>query len=72
MPDRILIKTTIRPTDNDSHVGRFSLLARRLASARRHNGFSYEIAASDGAPTLAGEDIDLPAISIRSGRWQSM
>jgi hypothetical protein len=53
---KILFKTTIPPTADDWHVGRFSLLASHLASL----GFS--VTARDRAPGASGDDRDLAAL----------
>ena len=37
-PIRILLQTTIPETENDWHIGRFSLLAEHLAGLRNGNG----------------------------------
>lgn len=50
---RILIKTTIPRTDDDWHVGRFSLLSQQLEA----QGFS--VAAHDRIGNTDGDDLDL-------------
>src|SRR5262249_33890564 len=69
---RILLKTTIPFTDDDCHIGRFSLLQQHLRSLRDLNGNPlYEVHAhdrvengghGDGDPQAAGG-----ASTIRSG-----
>lgn len=48
MPKKILLQTTIPFTENDWHIGRFSLLTEHLSSIRDENGYPrYEIVARD-------------------------
>jgi hypothetical protein len=57
MPQRILLKTTIAPSNNDWSVSRFSMLAHHLASLA--NGRAYDVTAQDRVEDLSGNDVDL-------------
>jgi len=46
-PIRVLLQTTIPRTEDDWHVGRFSLLRDHLARLRGEGGESYEVTARD-------------------------
>ena len=60
-PTRILLQTTIPPTEDDWHIGRFSLLRSLLESEVDGNGTPlYEVAARDRAG--AGADPVLSAL----------
>jgi hypothetical protein len=58
MPQRILLKTTIASTPDDWHIGRFSLVARHLASLRTDR-LQYEVTAHDRFEDEFGDDADL-------------
>jgi len=69
---RILLKTTIPFTDDDCHIGRFSLLQQHLRSLRDLNGNPlYEVHAHDRVENGGHGDGDLQAAggasTIRSG-----
>jgi hypothetical protein len=56
-PVKILLQTTIIPTVNDWHVGRFSLLREHLASLANENGDRlYEVTARDLERNERGDD----------------
>jgi hypothetical protein len=60
MTVRLLLKTTIPPTEDDWHVGRFSLLRDFLRSRQSGEGQpQYEVAARDRLETKSGSDMDL-------------
>ena len=47
-PTKILLQTTITFTEDDWHIGRFSLLGEHLASLKDENGDAhYEVTARD-------------------------
>lgn len=55
-PIEILLQTTIEPTENDWHIGRFSLLADLLARERATDGSAlFSVTARDRGP-LGGPD----------------
>jgi len=57
-PNRILLQTTIAATENDWHIGRFSLLRGHLYSLRDADGDPlFDITASDRDPTGAPDSI---------------
>src|SRR5688572_466322 len=57
---KILFKTTIPPTDDDWHVGRFSLLLQRIESLRdNHSVQIFSVAARDRISDAGGNDPDL-------------
>ena len=59
---RILLKTTIPFTEDDWHIGRFSLLQRQLRSLIGAGGRQlYEVDARDRVESGAGDDVDLRA-----------
>ena len=63
-PLRILLKTTIPPSEDDWHVGRFSLLTKHLRSLAGADGSPlYEITPADRLETLAGDDADLETLA---------
>ena len=63
-PQRLLVKTTIGPVEDDWHVGRFSLLTDHLASLRGEDGQPlYAVTARDRAEDAAGDDVDLAAFA---------
>lgn len=56
-PVKILLQTTIPFTENDWHIGRFSLLHEHLASLKDENGDAlYEIVARDIEKDESGND----------------
>ncbi len=56
-PTKILLQTTIPTTENDWHIGRFSLLREHLASLKDENGHAlYEITARDIEKDEDGND----------------
>jgi hypothetical protein len=56
-PTKILLQTTIPFTENDWHIGRFSLLREHLASLADENGNPlYEVAARNRENDEAGND----------------
>ncbi len=56
-PTKILLQTTIPFTENDWHIGRFSLLKAHLESLRDKNGGAlYEITARDVEKDASGND----------------
>jgi len=56
-PTKILLQTTIPTTENDWHIGRFSLLHAHLASLKDENGDAlYEITARDIEKDEHGND----------------
>lgn len=56
-PTKILLQTTIPDTENDWHIGRFSLLREHLASLKGENGDSlYEVTARNIEKDAAGSD----------------
>ena len=62
-PTRILLQTTIEPTDNDWHIGRFSLLREYLTSLRAPDGSPlFQVTARDrdkiGAPDSVLSTLD--------------
>ena len=59
MPYRILLKTTIGSEPDDWHIGRFSLLARHLASLKQNGQPIYAVAARDRVMDESGDDLDL-------------
>ena len=63
MPYRILLKTTIGPEPDDWHVGRFSLLARHLASLRQNGQPTYAVTARDRVANASGDDADLARLA---------
>lgn len=63
MQSRILLKTTIGPEPDDWHVGRFSLLARHLASLRQNGQPIYEVSARDRVANDSGDDVDLERLA---------
>src|SRR5262249_6729402 len=59
---RILLKTTIPFTEDDWHIGRFSLLQRHLRSLTGADGSTlYEVDARDRVENGAADDVDLRA-----------
>ena len=60
---RILIKTTIPPTPDDWHVGRFSLLKAYLESLEGPDGALFEVSARDREADAAGDDPDLAGLA---------
>ncbi len=56
---RILVQTTIQSTENDWHVGRFSLLAQHLRS------LGYDVTARDRATPAGSDDSFLVGLSRR-------
>jgi hypothetical protein len=62
-PIKILLQTTIAPTDDDWHIGRFGLLRDYLAGLRASDGTPLTVvAARDRAPIalwLAGRGADI-------------
>jgi len=63
MPSRILIKTTIQPTEDDWHVGRFALLADELRKA------GHQVTARDRDPDERGNDRDLAELDKYDQLW---
>jgi len=62
--ERILLKTTIGPVEDDWHVGRFSRLTEHLASLRGEDGAPlYAVTARDRTEDPAGDDVDLAAFA---------
>lgn len=62
--ERILLKTTIAPVEDDWHVGRFSRLAAHLGSVRDDNETPlYAVTAHDRIENGAGDDVDLAAFA---------
>lgn len=62
MPQRVLIKTTIPTTEDDWHVGRFSMLVRHLESLTDAGGAPlYAVTAADRVAEAGGDDADLAA-----------
>lgn len=62
MADRILLKTTIPTTEDDWHVGRFSLLAEHLRCLSDDTGGRlYDVLAADRNETADGDDAELKA-----------
>jgi len=56
-PTKILLQTTIPATENDWHIGRFSLLREHLASLKDANGDAlYEVTARDIEKDEGGND----------------
>jgi hypothetical protein len=56
-PTKILLQTTIPATENDWHIGRFSLLHAHLASLKDANGDAlYEVTARDIEKDEGGND----------------
>ncbi len=67
-PIPILIKTTIPRIEDDWNVGRFSLLARHLASLKGGDGQPlYTVESADRRETVSGDDSDLAALANRGG-----
>jgi len=79
-PIRVLLQTTIPTAEDDWHIGRFSLLAQTLASARGADGSPlFEVTARDRGPvgqpdpvlsTLDSSDVDqlwLFAVDVGDG-----
>jgi hypothetical protein len=61
---RLLLKTTIGPVEDDWHVGRFSQLAEHLGSLRGDSGEAlYAVTAHDRVEDAAGNDVDLAAFA---------
>lgn len=60
---RILLKTTIPFTENDWHIGRFSLLTRHL----REDG--HDVTARDRTEDVDGNDVDFIRLA---GSWQQL
>jgi hypothetical protein len=61
---RLLLKTTIGPVEDDWHVGRFSRLAEHLASLRGDDGEAlYAVTTRDRTEDAAGNDVDLAAFA---------
>ncbi len=60
MPQRILLKTTIPTTEDDWHIGRFSLLASHLEDCTDASGNRHDVAARDRIEA-DGDDVDLVA-----------
>jgi hypothetical protein len=57
-PVRILLQTTIPPTPDDWHIGRFSLLRDHLASLRNvDGGILFDVVARDRADTGAPDPV---------------
>jgi len=63
MSSRILIKTTIPPTEDDWNIGRFSLLADELREA------GHQVTARDRDPDAAGDDRDLAELDKYDQLW---
>ncbi|GAO38800.1 hypothetical protein SCH01S_20_00070 [Sphingomonas changbaiensis NBRC 104936] len=62
MAERILLKTTIPTTDDDWHVGRFSLVAEHLRSlSDGHGERLYDVLAADRTEAPDGDDAELKA-----------
>ena len=62
--ERLLLKTTIGPVEDDWHVGRFSRLTEHLASLRGEDGTPlYAVTARDRVEDAAGDDLDLAAFA---------
>ncbi len=62
-PKRILLQTTIPFTEDDWHIGRFSLLAEHLRSLRDSEGNPlYEVIARDRETNRDGNDIVLSVL----------
>lgn len=60
---RILLQTTIPTTDDDWHIGRFSLLHRHLSSLTDEAGeLRYEVVARDREVHLNGDDAVLSSL----------
>ena len=75
---RILFKTTIPRTDDDWHIGRFSLLLQQVESLRDSRGAQvFSVAARDRTVDADGNDPDLfnlripTSMSCGSSRWMS-
>lgn len=60
MSQRILLKTTIPTTEDDWHIGRFSLLAAHLENCTDASGSRHDVAARDRIEA-DGDDVDLIA-----------
>ncbi|HEX4195906.1 MAG TPA: hypothetical protein VHZ26_00545 [Caulobacteraceae bacterium] len=61
---RLLLKTTIGPVEDDWHVGRFSRLTGHLRSLRGDDGEPlYAVTARDREEDAAGNDVDLTAFA---------
>jgi hypothetical protein len=58
---RILLETTIPFTEDDWHIGRFSLLQRHLRSLGADGRALYEVEARDRVENAAGDDVQLQA-----------
>lgn len=56
-PIKVLLQTTIEPTGDDWHVGRFSLLRDRLESLRADEGPLFEVTARDRGPVGAPDPV---------------
>jgi hypothetical protein len=64
MSERLLLKTTIGPVEDDWNIGRFSRLADLLASLRDLEGRPlYAVTARDRTEDQAGDDPDLAAFA---------
>lgn len=62
-PIKILLQTTIPYTEDDWHIGRFSLLRDTLASLRDENGEAiYDVTARDREEDESGNDLVLSSL----------
>ena len=74
-PIHVLLQTTIEPTDNDWHIGRFSKLRDYLASLTAKDGSPlFEVTARDrdpvGAPDAVLSTLDSSySTSCGCSRW---
>jgi hypothetical protein len=70
-PVRILLKTTIGESQDDWGMGRFSLLARHLASLAGPDGRKlYEVVSANRRDTADGDDADLA--DLAQGRYDQL
>lgn len=70
-PVRILLKTTLGDAEDDWCTGRFSLLARHLASLAGPDGRKlYEVVSADRRETADGDDADLA--DLARGRYDQL
>lgn len=64
MPSKILLKTTIPTTDDDWHIGRFSLLASHLRAQ------GHDVSTRDRQGDEGGDDPDFAALA--RGEWDQL
>lgn len=69
-PIQILVKTTILYTEDDWHIGRFTLMRRQLESMRDASGHPcFKLVARDRIASPDGDDVDLARLDDFDELW---